>query len=152
MGNMWSLYEARINASGVTQRKESFNREKHLLATRIRDSLSYHHAIVDGVKREVAITNSDNLNEKLMYSMPGETFKNGGMVEWMDNHWLIVEKDANTEIYTKVKLMQCNYLLKWVEVIDEIPTIMEQWCVIDDGTKLERIVQCVIVWRTGNGT
>ena len=82
--------------------------------------------------------------------MPGEDFRLGVIVEWMDNHWLIVEKDANNEIYTKVKLLQCNYLLKWIEVTDDKPKIIEQWCVIDDGTKLECAIQCTIVWHIGN--
>ena len=140
MSNLWAKYEARMNARGLTQRSESLRREQHLLNSRLKDSLSYHTAIVDGVSTEVAIVNSDNLNEKTMFSMPGEDFHLGVIVEWMDNHWLITEKDANNEIYTKVKLLQCNYLLKWVEVIDDVPIIMEQWCVIDDGTKLERII------------
>ena len=136
--SMWNNYTARMEARGLNQRAEHFNREVYFLSHRLNDSLSYHVAIVDGEERQVAIVNSDNLNEKTMFSMPGEDFKNGGMVEWMDNHWLIVEKDANNEIYTKVKLLQCNYLLKWIEVIDGVPTIMEQWCEIDDGTKLKR--------------
>lgn len=151
MSNMWDKYEARMKARGLTQRDESLRREYHLLNTRLKDSLSYHQAIVDGVSRNVAIINSDNLNEKLMFSMPGEDFNLGVLVEWMDNHWLIVEKDANNEVYTKVKLLQCNYLLKWIEVIDNKPTVIEQWCVIDDGTKLECAIQRAIVWHTGNG-
>lgn len=132
---MWDKYEARMNARGLTQRDESLRREQRWLTSRLKDSLSYHIAIVDGEERNVAIVNSDNLNEKIMFSMPGEDFHIGLLVEWMDNHWLITEKDANNEIYTKVKLLQCNYLLKWIEVVDDTPTIMEQWCVIDDGTK-----------------
>ena len=68
-----------------------------------------------------------------MLSMPGEDFDCGGLVEWMNNHWLIEEKDAHNELYTRVKLLQCNYLLKWV---DEENVIHEQYCVIEDGTKL----------------
>ena len=56
----------------------------------------------------------------------------GSLVEWADNHWLITEKDANNELRTRVKLLQCNFLLKW---IDEDHIIHEQWCVIEDGTK-----------------
>lgn len=135
MSGMWEKYEARMNVRGLTQRDESLRREQHWLNSRLKDSLSYHTAVVDGIERNVAITNSDNLNEKTMYSMPGEDFHLGVTVDWMNNHWLITEKDANNEIYTKVKLLQCNYLLKWIEVINNEPTIMEQWCVIDDGTK-----------------
>lgn len=140
MSNVWAKYEARMTNNGINKRSETFKRESHFLRSRLMDSLSYHNVLIDGDEREVAIINSDNLNEKLMYSMPGEDFTNGGIVEWMNNHWTIVEKDANNEIYTKVKLLQCNYLLKWIEVDDEgVPHIIEQWCTVDDGTKLERI-------------
>lgn len=135
MSNMWSRYEARMEARGRTQRQESLRREQYLLSHKLSSSLSYHTAIVDGVETEVAIINSDNLDEKLIYSMPGGDFKLGVTVDWANNHWLITEKDANNEIYTKAKLLQCNYLLKWIEVVDNTPKIIEQWCVIDDGTK-----------------
>lgn len=141
--NMWDTYEARIRNSGSNQREVTLRREKHWLETRLKDSLSYHMATVDGVRREVAIINSDNLNEKLMYSMPGEDIRNGSIVEWMNNHWTVVEKDANNEIYTKVKLLQCNYLLKWIVIENGEPVIKERWCTIDDGTKLETHHWCV---------
>lgn len=84
------------------------------------------------------IINSDNLNEKMIFSLPEETFRCGGLVEWMGNHWLITEKDANDELYTRGKLLQCNYELRWVDPDDK--TICSQWCVIEDGTKLRRLV------------
>ena len=129
----WDTYEKRINASGKTQRYVVFNREAYFLNKKLGDSLSYHEAIVDGEKRQVVIINSDNLDEKIMMSMPGEDFECGKYVEWMRNHWLIKEKDANNELYTRVKLWQCNYLLHW---IDNNGVLHEQWCVIEDGTKL----------------
>lgn len=130
--SVWDTYANRVNLHGTTRREIAFNREADRLRRMLPDSLSYHLAIVDGVERNVAIINSDNLNEKKMFSMPGEDFDCGGLVEWMDNHWLITEKDANNELYTRVKLLQCNYVLKWV---DEDHIIREQWCVVEDGTK-----------------
>lgn len=130
--SVWDTYASRIEAHGGSKRNAAMVRESRLLNTRLKDSLSYHEAIVDGMTRNVAIINSDNLNEKTMCSLPGEDFICGGLVEWEDNHWLITEKDANNEVYTKVKLLQCNHLLKWV---DDDDIIREQWCVIEDGTK-----------------
>lgn len=130
--SVWDLYENRIEARGGNKRNVSLVREKRLLNMRAKDSISYFNALVDGVCRRVSIINSDNYNEKTMLSMPGEDFDCGDIVEWKDNHWLITEKDANNEVYTKVKIVQCNHLLKWV---DESDVIHEQWCVIEDGTK-----------------
>lgn len=130
--SVWDTYAKRIEIHGTTKRNAALNRETRMLNRKLKDSLSYHDVIIDGYDRNVAIINSDNLNEKTMLSLPGEDFDCGGMVEWSDNHWLITEKDANNEVYTKVKLLQCNHLLKWV---DDENIIHEQWCVIEDGTK-----------------
>lgn len=130
--SVWDLYSNRISAHGTSKRDAALNRESRMLNRKLKDSLSYHNAIIDGVERTVSIINSDNLEEKVMLSLPGEDFDCGGLVEWADNRWLIIEKDANNELYTRVKLLQCNFILKW---IDENSIIHEQWCVIEDGTK-----------------
>ena len=114
--SVWDTYEKRVTVQGKTNREVSFNREAYFLNKKMKDSLSYHAAIVDGIEREVAIINSDNLNEKVMLSKPGEDFECGKLVEWMNNFWLINEKDANNELYTRVKLLQCNFLLHWVDL------------------------------------
>lgn len=130
--DVWDIYQSRIEAHGATKRNAALLREKRYLLNKTKDSLSFHFVTIDGEKQRVSIINSDNLNEKLICSLPGEDFKCGGLVEWADNHWLITEKDANNEVYTKGKLLQCNYLLRW---IDDDNVIHEQWCVIEDGTK-----------------
>lgn len=128
----WDTYQNRIAALGGTKRNAALIREQRTLLNRTRDSLSFQTVIVNGEPHRASIINSDNLNEKTMLSLPGEDFYCGSLVEWADNHWLISEKDANNEVYTKVKILQCNYLLHWV---DEENIIHEQWCVIEDGTK-----------------
>lgn len=130
--SVWDTYKERIVVHGETKRGSTLTREQRYLAGKMKDSLSFHEVAVDGVVRNVSIINSDNLNEKLMCSLPGEDFDCGGLVEFADNHWLITEKDASNEVYTRVRLLQCNYLLRWV---DEEHFIHEQWCIIEDGTK-----------------
>lgn len=146
----WAAYEARADVHGRTRRQTALRREIHDLNKRVPDTLSYHtvemfdcfhgYNISDRqmqskymFDQNVAIINSDNLNEKFIISMPGEDIQNGSLVHWMDQHWLVTERDANTTVYTKAKLLQCNYLLKWVTVDGDI---IEQWCVVEDGTKL----------------
>lgn len=126
------LYSARLNAHGDTLRKVAYNREKHMLEDKMRNSLSYYTVDIDGEERNASVINSDNLNEKILLSYPGEDIDPGAIVAWMDNHWLVTEKDASNELYTRAKMIQCNHLLKWV---DENDNIHEQWCVIEDGTK-----------------
>lgn len=130
--SVWDTYSQRSSVRGDTKRAAAKRREIIHLQNNVQDSLSYHNVLIDGVEREVAIRDSDNLNEKVMLSLPGENFRAGSYVYWADNFWLIMEKDANREIYTRVKLSQCNHLLKW---IDNLGVIREQWCIIEDGTK-----------------
>lgn len=139
--SVWDTYSARISASGSTQRQASLKREKHMLEEKMKSSLSYQSVTIDGVAKNVSIINSDNLNEKTILSLPNESFDCGGVVSWEGNYWLITERDAGDEVYTKAKMVQCNHKLKWV---DSTGTLREQWCVIEDGTKLKQtIVYCL---------
>ena len=112
-------------------------REERFINRHIGDNLSYHSVTIDDTDRDVVIIASDNLNEKTILSLPGEDLLHGGLVHWMDNYWLITERDADTTLYTRAKMIQCNHLLKWVSDDD---VIHEQWCIIEDGTKLKRIM------------
>ena len=143
-------YRRRTTVMGDDIREDTLEREKLRVKFMLRDSLSYHYVslfddsiiekdeednIVNEKKQHVAIINSDNLDEKYVYSLPGEDLVPGTLFWWADNYWLITDKDANTEVYTRTKAIQCNYLLKWVHVQDGKPILMEQWCYIEDGTK-----------------
>lgn len=130
--DIWRLYQSRLDAHGSTMRDAVKNREIRFLNSKLSRSLSYNTAVIDGIEQQVSIINSDNLNEKKIISMPGENIACGAMVHWKDNYWLVTEKDAANELYTTCKMIQCNYLLKWV---DSESVIHEQWCIIDDGTK-----------------
>lgn len=129
---LWDVYRSRLNAQGGDRRGVALQRERQFLGRKIPNSLSYHHVTIDGAERDLAVIDSDNLDTKTLCSMPGEDLPHGGTVEWMGNHWLIVTRDANNEVYTKGTMRQCNYLLRWIS--DE-GKIMEHWCIIEDGTK-----------------
>jgi hypothetical protein len=144
----WDVYQDRIESRGSTKRGAALQREKRQLLTKLPDNLSYQTVTIfnseygyniesqemasKAVSKEVVIINSDNLNEKYIYSMPDDDIGHGDLVCWMGNHWLVTERDANTTAYTRAKMIQCNYLLKWVS---DNNTICEQWCMIEDGTK-----------------
>lgn len=130
--SVWDLYQSRITAKGGTKRNAALQREVRMLNTKLPDGLSYHDVTIDNVERQVEIIDTDNLNIKFIHSLPGEDIDCGGIVCWMGHYWLVMERDANTEINTRAKMRQCNYLLKWVNDKDEI---CEQWCIVEDGTK-----------------
>lgn len=144
----WDTYKNRMDVRGGTKREMWLNRESRNINRKLPDSLSYQSVVLfDGlhgydidsedmaqyaISQNVGIINSDNLDEKTIISMPGEDIMNGSLICWMDQHWLMTERDANTTIYTRGKLLQCNYLLKW---IDDNHQIHEQWVKVEDGTK-----------------
>ena len=130
--SVWGSYSARLNAKGYDNRSAALQRERRFLNAKLPVNLSYHQVLLNGEMRDLAIINSDNLDLKTICSLPGEDIQHGGIVEWMDNHWIITEKDANTELYARAKMRQCNYLLRWVA---DDGTIVERWCVVEDGTK-----------------
>lgn len=135
--SVWDTYENRMDVRGETRRAATLIREKRLLNIREADSLSFHTVTIDNVSRDVSIINSDILSQKTIISLPGEDLDCGGLVYFANNYWLITEKDANNEVYTKANMIQCNYLLKWV---DSSNVIHQQWCIIEDGTKLRKLV------------
>lgn len=130
--SIWDTYRSRLNAQGGDRRGAILQRERRLLNAKMLASLSYHQAVINGQSQNLAIINSDNLDTKTLCALPGEDFPHGGIVEWMDNHWLITERDANNEVYTRGVMRQCNYQLRWIA---DDGKIIERWCIVEDGTK-----------------
>ena len=130
--SVWDEYRARMEVIGNNRRSAHHNRGAYSINSHLPNSLSYFDVTIDGIDQTVAIMNSDNLNEKTIISLPGEDVRHGGLVHWMDQYWLITEKDYNTVMYGKGYLLQCNFILKW---ITEDGVIHEQWCCVEDGTK-----------------
>jgi hypothetical protein len=135
MGDYWRKFETRMESGGDSQRNAMLHREKAYITRKLRNSLSFHNAVVDGESREVAIMNTDNLDTKTIIALPDEDIRHGAVVDWMGEHWIVTAKDYNTEVYSKGKMRQCNYLLKWIDEGE----IIERWCIIEDGTKLKHV-------------
>ncbi len=148
---IWDSYQGRMTARGDSTRNASLIREMRFIDRKLPNNLSYTGVDIypqevgfnidtdnaDGkIIQDVAIINSDNLNEKHVISMPGEDVSLGSLLHWMNEYWLVTERDANTTLYTKCKIIQCNHLLKWITDDHEV---IEQWCIFDDGTKLKRM-------------
>lgn len=132
MSKAWDLYNERMALSGPTKRDMWKKRAMRSISNRIRHSLSYHEVIMGGLAAQVAITHGVEASEKKIFSMPGEHLVHGGLVEFADNVWLIVEVDADNEVYEKGRMLQCNHILRWIATDG---TLKEKWCVVEDGTK-----------------
>jgi len=146
MMDIWKQYESRLNVHGATQKQVTENREARFLSKRVKNSLSDFDVIIYPTKHtfnlteqydyrdseNVVIIKSDNLDEKVIITLPPYDIAVGSLVNWQNSYWLVDKRDSNTTLYTQGTLKQCNYLLKWVNKDNKI---IEQWCVIEDGTK-----------------
>ena len=132
MSNAWDKFDLRMSKRGGSERDAILNIETYHLKTGHTKNLSFDETEIDDELHTIAVIDTDNLNEKMIYSLPGEDIPCGGLVFWKDNYWLVTERDVHNTIYTRAKMIQCNYLLRWVS--DDC-TIHEQWCIVEDGTK-----------------
>lgn len=130
--NPWNTYHARHALHGETSRDREKYNLMNRLSRQIPSTLSYRNVDIDGEDRNIVILNSDNLNQKTLCSLPGEDIRHGAYIDWMNHKWLVTERDANSEIYTKCIMLQCNYLLRWVNDSGEI---IERWSIVEDGTR-----------------
>ena len=145
--SVWDKYESRIKSSGDSKYSAAFERERRMIEMKLPDNLSFESVEVFAseygfnitseesqshkISQNVAIIDADNLNEKSIYSLPGEDIELGSLVVLDGCYWLVCERDHRSVLYTKAKIIQCNHLLKWIQDGD----IMSQWCIIEDGTK-----------------
>ncbi len=129
---VWDLYQSRLNVKGATLRDVKLQRQQAFINRKLPLSLSYKSAIVNGIEQQVAIINTDNLDIKKIFALPGENILGGSLIEWKEDTWLVIGEDADDEVYKRAVMQQCNYLLKWI-LSDG--SIVERWCIISDGTK-----------------
>lgn len=132
MSDFWDSYIDRTTVCGGSYREAVANRAVRFLLSNLPKSLSYETLTMDGEECRMAVINSDNLQEKKILSLPGEHIRLGSIVCWGDNHWLVTQKDAECRLYDRAIMIQCNFLLKW---IDSRGDLHERWCVVEDGTK-----------------
>lgn len=128
----WEKFDSRMAVRGGTERMTALGLEKQTLFAKLPKNLSFYDVTIDGKEANLAIINTDYLNEKMIYALKKDTITHGGIVFWSDSYWLITELDACTTVYTRAKMIRCNYLLKWVS---DDHTVYEQWCIVEDGTK-----------------
>lgn len=135
MSQMWDNYTSLLSPNKEQRmRSKQYNREFY--SRYLPDSLAYKKVNINGNPKEIAVIDSTEMTVKKIYSMPGETLEHGGLVLWDNSYWLITDVDKHSEIYTKGKMTQCNYLLKWIDRSEGITAHQECWCVIIDTSAL----------------
>ena len=129
---VWETYEARVGTTGTQRRQHIKVASQEQFYRKIISNMGYHLVTIDGVEQEIAVVRDAERDEKRIYSMPGETLKHGGLVDFNGVMWLITEKNFDNEFYDNAIMKQCNYQLKWINPDGDIIT---RWCIVVDGTK-----------------
>lgn len=132
MGSPFDDYLTRMELHGTTKREAVKTRAADYLTRRLPGSLSYKEVEIEGRIVPLTVLSTEDSDIKKVLSMPGEILPHGELVYWADNYWLITEVDPDDELYSKGKMQQCNFLLKWKK---ENGDIVERWSIVEDGTK-----------------
>ncbi len=132
--SLWNEYMNEHASLPQTKRQQMIERVQQRQTELLRNkNLSYVTVTINGEEREAVITRSDNGDDiKNLLSLPNEKFERGSLVEWQDNYWLIVSHDVQDELYTRAKIQQCNYTLKW---INNNGDIIERHCIITNNDR-----------------
>lgn len=128
----WDRYERYRNAIGRTKREMFVQHTRETVARKMLDSPSCRDVQINGIEQTVCIVHTAEMDQKKIYSLPGEHLEHGGLVNFANNKWLITEMDADNIIYDKGIMQQCNHILRW---IGKDGTLKEKWCFVADGTK-----------------
>lgn len=128
----WETYEARVGTTGKVRRDHIKKASQEQFYRKITANMAYHEVTIDGIPQEIAVVRDAEIDEKRIYSMPGEKLRQGGLVEWNGNMWLITEKNFDNEFYDNAIMKLCNYQLRWINPDGDIIT---RWCIVVDGTK-----------------
>lgn len=131
--SVWDTYRERMGYSGTNTHDFWVKHARSSLARSLVDSPSCKKVLVNGEEQLMSIMRHAEQGYKKIASMPGETLKHGGLVDWANSKWLITDVDADDTIYQRGIMRRCNHILRWVS--SKTGEIREKWCVVEDGTK-----------------
>ena len=101
-------------------------------AAHFADSPDYQpesEAKVNGEPRRLIVSkHKSELTQKDVVAYPGEDIGLGDVVECYGSHWLVTQKDPNTDIYSKGLMELCNTKIRWQNT--ETLEVVERWVII----------------------
>lgn len=133
MSSIWDTYRDRMTVVGQTKHDMLVNHTKAGIRRRLLDSPSCRRVLVNGEEQTLSITRHAQDGYKKVAAMPGEHLVHGGLVDFANNKWLIIEVDPDDQVYQRGVMRRCNHILRWVS--QKTGEIREKWCVVEDGTK-----------------
>lgn len=145
----YESYKARVSHMGKNPQEKAF--KSGILE--FRRNLRYNEHTVRGLRKNgyrfdgVILTDKQDENrvsQILLVDLETEIGV-GNLIQWNDDYWLIYKKTISSyQPYNKFYMVQCNYLLKWVD-LDGM--LQQSWCHIV-GNKDSKIKDNFRSWNS----
>ena len=90
------------------------------------DSIGYERALRNDKSQDFIFKSTEEDNQFLVWTRPGEEINIGDILFWNSMHWLVRVKDFNTAIYNKATIVCCNRQISWQN--PDTKEIITRWC------------------------
>lgn len=118
-------YKKINNLYGFNKKRDSdIERTKQFVAQQFNDDVQAFDVTIEDRPQTVIISYAAKENMNKIISRPDETFKNGEIVTWMNEKYIVLQVDPDKRIYTRGLIKKCLGSLKWQ---DEFGDIYEAW-------------------------
>ena len=107
-----------------SKRDSDIARTKRFVAEKFDDDVQAFDVMIEDRRQTVLISYAAKEDMNKIISRPDETFKNGDIVTWNDEKYIILQVDSDKRIYTRGLIKKCLGSLKWQ---DELGDIHEAW-------------------------
>lgn len=123
-------YRRRLERFGKSKRERTIFRAQYMARRLGPASPAYKEVEIDGAARSLLVVSTQTMTTKTIEAVPGEDFSIGAIVLWNKSHWLITQRDAESDVTVRGTIEQCNRTIKWQN--PETGEIHERWCVVDN--------------------
>lgn len=110
----WSLFDARVLVNGDTSKNRQVNNFKNNMARYGVNSLSYKDIKIDGVSKNLLITDTKDPYVKKFQDVNEVIYSAGTIIEYAGEYWLVEKLSFDGELYKTGNLRYCNYNLKFL--------------------------------------
>jgi len=122
-------YQEMLNSHGSDRRERMIAKGIHDMNLQGPDHPSYKSVTIDDEPRYLNIISATVTDQKIIRTRPGEDFTLGSIVYWGGSHWLITERDADSEITVRGKIQICQKEIPWQD--PDTLEIISRWSTVE---------------------
>lgn len=110
----WGLYNARVLATGDTAKERQVNSFTSNMTRKKVNSLSYKDITIDGVAKNLFITDTKDPYVKNFQDVDEIFTSAGTLIQYANKYWLVESMTFDGELYNTGTLRYCNYNLRFL--------------------------------------